>query len=100
MPRTAALRQKLPFGSQDPTPPLPESRINSDWGMSKCATFGLTQLVIEARALNRLARHSPLYSNPFAFRTAWEGGEERNVTSAVAASALLLPVTIPGVNWV
>ena len=28
-----------------------------------------------------------VYSKPFAFRTAWAGGEERNVTSALAASA-------------
>ena len=27
-----------------------------------------------------------LYSNPFAFRTVWAAGEERNVTSALAAS--------------
>ena len=26
------------------------------------------------------------YSNPFAFRTVWAAGEERNVTSALAAS--------------
>ena len=29
--------------------------------------------------------HAP-YSKPFAFRTVWAGGEERNVTSALAAS--------------
>jgi hypothetical protein len=27
-----------------------------------------------------------LYSKPFAFRTVWAAGEERNVTSALAAS--------------
>jgi len=30
--------------------------------MSKSAAFGLAQLAIEARALNRLASHSPLYT--------------------------------------
>jgi hypothetical protein len=28
----------------------------------------------------------PLYSKPFAFRTVWAAGEERNVTSALPAS--------------
>ena len=31
-------------------------------------------------------RPHALYSNPFAFRTVWAAGEERNVTSALAAS--------------
>ncbi len=34
----------------------------------------------------RSTPHTP-YSKPFAFRTVWAGGEERNVTSALAASA-------------
>jgi len=39
-----------------------------------------------------------VYSNPFAFRTVWAAGEERNVISALAASVSLLPVTMPGAN--
>jgi hypothetical protein len=41
-----------------------------------------------------------LYSNPFARKTVLAAGEVRNVTSAFAASAWLVPVTMPGENWV
>jgi hypothetical protein len=48
--------------------------------------FALLHLGNGSQRSGSFGMQDALYSNPFAFRTVWAAGEERNVTSALAAS--------------